>query len=52
MLAMPLWRGTKLVAVSATYTSCVNGVGFHWVCTPAAPPTVLAADELRVIATS
>lgn len=43
---------SKLVSASATYTSCVNSAGTHWICTPAAPPTVLAADELRVIATS
>jgi hypothetical protein len=40
---------SKLVS-SSTYTACVHGAGFHWTCTPAAEPTVAAADELRVIA--
>ncbi len=43
---------SKLVSTSSTYTSCVNSAGVHWICTPAATQTVLAADDLRVIATS
>ncbi len=41
---------SKLVSSATTYTACVHGAGFHWTCTPAAEPTVAAANELRVIA--
>ncbi|MHB8059958.1 MAG: hypothetical protein ACYDHO_03910 [Gaiellaceae bacterium] len=43
---------SKLVSTSSAYTSCVNGGGNHWVCTPAALQTVSAANDLRVVATS
>ena len=41
---------SKLVSSGTTYTACVHGAFFHWTCTPAAEPTVKAANELRVIA--
>jgi hypothetical protein len=45
---------SKVVSASASYVSCANSGGMSWRCDPAAgvEPTVLAADELRVIATS
>jgi hypothetical protein len=43
---------SKLDSTSSTYTSCTNPSGNHWTCTPASQPTVVSADDLRVIATS
>ena len=44
---------SKVDSTSSTYAPCTNA-GTHWTCTPGAgdEPTVLAADELRVIAVS
>lgn len=42
----------KLVAASTTYTDCTNTGGNDWSCNVEPDPTVLSADELRVIATS
>lgn len=42
----------KLVAASTTYTTCTNTGGNNWSCDIEPDPTVLSADELRVIATS
>ena len=39
----------KVVAASATFTSCTGGP-LNWSCDFAANPTVLSADEFRVIA--
>ena len=41
----------KLVAASGTYTDCTNTGGNNWSCNVEPDPTVLSADELRVIAT-
>ncbi len=42
----------KLVASGSTYTSCTGGP-LNWTCAmPAAGPTVVSVDDLRVIATS
>jgi hypothetical protein len=41
----------KLVAASGTYTDCSNTGGNDWSCNIEPDPTVLSADELRVIAT-
>ena len=41
----------KLVAASVTYTDCTNTGGNDWSCNVEPNPTVLSADELRVIAT-
>lgn len=40
----------KVVNASATYDSCTNTGGNNWSCDFATDPTVLSADELRVIA--
>ncbi len=40
----------KVVSASTTYDSCTNTGGNNWSCDFATDPTVLAADELRVIA--
>lgn len=40
----------KVVAVSLTYTDCANTGGFNWSCNFAINPTVVSADDLRVIA--
>ena len=42
----------KLIAASGTYTDCTNTGGNNWSCNIEPDPTVLSADELRVIATS
>ena len=42
----------KVVAASTTYTACSNTGGNNWSCNIEPDPTVLSADELRVIATS
>jgi hypothetical protein len=42
----------KVNAASTTYTTCTNTGGNNWSCDFATDPTVLSADELRVIATS
>lgn len=42
----------KLIAASTTYTTCTNTGGNNWSCDIEPDPTVLSADELRVIATS
>ncbi len=42
----------KLIAASGTYTTCANTGGNNWSCDIEPDPTVLSADELRVIATS
>ena len=41
----------KLVSASGTYTDCSNTGGNDWSCNVEPDPTVLSADELRVIAT-
>lgn len=41
----------KLVAASGTYTDCANTGGNNWSCNIEPDPSVLSADELRVIAT-
>lgn len=41
---------SKVVASSSTYVSCTNTGGTSWQCDPAANPTVLAANQLDVIA--
>jgi hypothetical protein len=45
---------SKVVAASTTYTVCAVESGTVWKCDPAAAaePTVLSADDLRIIATS
>ena len=40
----------KVVAASLTYTDCINTGGFNWSCNFAINPTVVSADDLRVIA--
>ena len=40
------------IAASGTYTDCTNTGGNSWSCDVEPDPTVLSADELRVIATS
>jgi len=40
----------KVVAASSTYTDCSNTGGNNWSCDIEPDPSVLAADELRVIA--
>lgn len=40
----------KVVNASATYQACTNTAGNSWSCNFAANPTVLSADEFRVIA--
>lgn len=40
----------KVVNASTTYDSCSNTGGNNWSCDFASDPTVLSADELRVIA--
>ncbi len=40
----------KVVAASATFTACANTGGNNWSCNFAVNPTVLSADEFRVIA--
>ena len=40
----------KLVAASSTYTDCSNTGGNNWSCDVEPDPSVLSADELRVIA--
>jgi len=40
----------KVVNASATYADCTNSAGNSWSCNFAANPTVLSADEFRVIA--
>ena len=42
----------KVLASSTTYTDCSNTGGNNWSCNIEPDPTVLSADELRVIATS
>ena len=42
----------KVVASSTTYTDCTNMGGNDWSCDFGTNPTVLSADQLRVIATS
>jgi hypothetical protein len=42
----------KVVAASTTYTTCTNTGGNNWSGDINPDPTVLSADELRVIATS
>ena len=42
----------KVVAASTTYTACTNTGANNWSCDFATTPTVLSADQLRVIATS
>jgi hypothetical protein len=41
---------SKVVASSSTYVSCTNTGGTSWQCDPATNPTVLAANQLDVIA--
>ena len=41
---------SKVVSGSSTYVSCTNTGGTSWQCDPAANPTVLAANQLDVIA--
>ena len=41
---------TKVVAASTTYTDCTNTGGNNWSCNFSTNPTVLSADEFRVIA--
>ena len=40
----------KVVSASTTYDSCSNTGGNSWSCDFATDPTVLSADDLRVIA--
>jgi Tfp pilus assembly protein PilV len=40
----------KVVSSSSTYADCSNTGGTNWSCDFATDPTVLSADELRVIA--
>ena len=40
----------KVVNASATYTACTNTALFNWSCNFLVNPTVLSADEFRVIA--
>jgi hypothetical protein len=40
----------KVVNASATYTACTNIALFNWSCNFLVNPTVLSADEFRVIA--
>ena len=40
----------KVVAASSTYTDCSNTGGNNWSCDIEPDPSVLSADELRVIA--
>jgi len=40
----------KVINASATYTDCTNPSGNSWSCNFASNPTVLSADEFRVIA--
>jgi Tfp pilus assembly protein PilV len=40
----------KVVSSSSTYADCSNTGGNNWSCDFATDPTVLSADELRVIA--
>jgi len=40
----------KVVAASGTYTNCTNTAGNSWSCNIEPDPTVLSADDLRVIA--
>jgi len=40
----------KVVNASTTYDSCSNSGGNNWSCDFATDPTVVSADELRVIA--
>ena len=40
----------KVVAASAVYTDCTNTAGNSWSCNIEPDPTVLSADDLRVIA--
>jgi hypothetical protein len=42
----------KVVQSSTTYTTCANTGGNNWLCDFTTDPTVVSADELRVIATS
>jgi len=39
------------VVSTAGYTSCTNPAGFNWTCDIEPDPTVLSANQLRVIAT-
>ena len=41
---------SKVVSGSSTYVSCTNTGGTSWQCDPATNPTVLAANQLDVIA--
>ena len=41
---------SKVVASSSMYLNCTNTSGTTWQCDPAANPTVLAANQLDVIA--
>ena len=41
---------SKVVASSSMYVNCTNTSGTTWQCDPAANPTVLAANQLDVIA--
>jgi hypothetical protein len=42
----------KVLSGSTTYTACTNTGGNDWSCDFSPNPTVLSADQLRVIATS
>src|SRR5262245_62163035 len=41
---------SKVVSGSATYVNCTNTGGLSWQCDPTTNPTVLAANQLDVIA--
>ena len=41
---------SKVVSGSSTYVNCTNTGGTSWQCDPATNPTVLAANQLDVIA--
>jgi hypothetical protein len=41
----------KVVAASATYTTCTNTAGFNWSCDLSPDVAVTSADQLSVIAT-